>query len=155
MIDPRTTNIVGQRVLIMSQNPDNVDPLGRGVVRVTDYQNGAFAFLIEAVGEVRASWNRDVLLAGNGELFQVTTFDETIKLVVDRESYFSFSLKCYIREIQHQLIKKYGFSVKVDASRAPIDVPDGEYPMTIDGRLDHVRVENGKLSFGNFDEDRR
>lgn len=86
MIDPRTTNIVGQRVLIARRDPSNTEPLGRGVVRVVDYQGGAFAFLIEAVGPVHASWSGDDLLAEDGCLFQVTTWDETIKLVVDHET---------------------------------------------------------------------
>lgn len=83
MIDPRTTNIVGQRVLIVRRDPSNRELLGRGVVRVVDYQAGAFALLIEAVGPVHG---RGALLAGDGSLFQVTTWDETIDLVVDRET---------------------------------------------------------------------
>jgi len=85
MIDPRTTNIVGQRVLIARRDPSNSELLGRGVVRVVDCQSSAFAFLIEAVGPVHAPWSGDDLLAEDGCLFQVTSWDETIKLIVDHE----------------------------------------------------------------------
>jgi hypothetical protein len=30
-------------------------------------------------------------------------------------------------------------------------IPDGEYPMTIDGRLDRVRLVGGKIRCGNFE----
>lgn len=81
MIDPRTTNIVGQRVAITRRGVNSLEPrvLGRGVVRVIDYQGGCFAFLIEAVGEI------DGFGVGDGGLFQVTTLDESIEVVVDRE----------------------------------------------------------------------
>jgi hypothetical protein len=32
-----------------------------------------------------------------------------------------------------------------------LEVPDGEYPMTIDGKVDKVRIINGKISCCNFD----
>jgi hypothetical protein len=79
MIDPRTTNIVGQRVAIARRGANPIEVLGHGVVRVIDYQGGCFAFLIEAVGEI------DRFGVGDGGLFQVTTFDESIEVVVDRE----------------------------------------------------------------------
>lgn len=81
MIDPRTTNIVGQRVLIMRRSTDPAErqKLGRGIVRVIDYQGSCFAFLIEAVGAINH------LGVGNGGLFEVTTWSEETEVVVDRE----------------------------------------------------------------------
>jgi hypothetical protein len=66
MIDPRTTNIVGQRVLIKHRAMLECDVIGRGVVRVVDYQGGSFSFLIEAVGEI------DRFGTGDGGLFEVS-----------------------------------------------------------------------------------
>ena len=59
----------------------------------------------------------------------------------------------YIREIQRQLISVYGYQEDADRKGVPLDVPDGEYPMTIEGKLDHVRVVDGKISCCNFDEE--
>jgi hypothetical protein len=59
----------------------------------------------------------------------------------------------YIAEIQRQLIDQYGFPENHDHAGTVLgDVPDGEYPMTIEGRLDHVRIKDGKISCCNFDE---
>jgi hypothetical protein len=79
MIDPRTTNIIGQRVLIArrSTTPAERELLGRGIVRVIDYQGGGFAFLLEAVGTI------DRFGVGDGGLFEVTTANETVEVVVD------------------------------------------------------------------------
>lgn len=57
----------------------------------------------------------------------------------------------YIREIQRQFIEHYGFAERSDAPGVPVDVPDGEYPMTIDGKLDRVCVQSGKISCCNFE----
>lgn len=57
----------------------------------------------------------------------------------------------YIREIQRQLVERYGFAERADAPGVPVDVPDGEYPMTIDGKLDRVLVQRGKISCCNFE----
>lgn len=51
----------------------------------------------------------------------------------------------YIREIQRQLIEIYGYQEDPDKRGVPMDVPDGEYPMTIDGKLDQVKVVNGSI----------
>ncbi|HSX23225.1 MAG TPA: hypothetical protein VLE97_10680 [Gaiellaceae bacterium] len=59
----------------------------------------------------------------------------------------------YIREIQRQLVCQYGFAERPDAPGIPADVPDGEYPMTIDGKLDHVRISGGKIHCCNFEKD--
>jgi hypothetical protein len=60
----------------------------------------------------------------------------------------------YIREIQRQLIAQYGFAERSEAPGLPVGVPDGAYPMTINGKLDHVRVEGGKIHCCNFEEPR-
>jgi DNA repair protein RadA/Sms len=49
-------------------------------VRVVDYNQGAFALLIEAVGD--SSWYS----LSDGELFQVSLFDETIAVVIENGS---------------------------------------------------------------------
>jgi hypothetical protein len=82
VIDPRTTNIVGQRVLILKRDfhLEKREFLGRGVVRVVDYQEGSFALLIEAVGAI-AFWGT----VSDGSLVTISTGDETYEIVVDRE----------------------------------------------------------------------
>jgi hypothetical protein len=53
----------------------------------------------------------------------------------------------YITEIQRQLIVKYGLKERDDMPGVPAGpVPDGEYPMMIDGKLDKVRIKNGKIN---------
>ena len=56
----------------------------------------------------------------------------------------------YIAEIQRQFIDVYGFPSK---DGLPQGVPDGVYPMTINGRLDRVRIENDRIFCCNFDEE--
>lgn len=82
MIDPRTTDIVGTHVRLVKRiDPSNIQ--GRGVVRVVDYNQGAFALMIEAIGTIGdGSW----FSASHGELFQVSLFDEAIAIVVENES---------------------------------------------------------------------
>lgn len=57
----------------------------------------------------------------------------------------------YIREIQRQFIEVYNFAENPDLAGVPMGVTDGEYPMTIEGKLDNVRVINDKISCYNFD----
>jgi hypothetical protein len=57
-------------------------------------------------------------------------------------------MMCYIREIQHQLVDSYGF--KAGDNGLPRDVPDGAYPMMIDGKLDLVLIVGGKINCCNF-----
>jgi hypothetical protein len=57
----------------------------------------------------------------------------------------------YIGEIQRQLIAVYGFPENPDRPGLPMNVPDGDYHMTIDGKLDHVKVVDGKISCCNFE----
>lgn len=56
----------------------------------------------------------------------------------------------YIKEIQKQLIEKYGLKENPDKPGVPINVPDGEYPMEINGKIDKVRAKNNKTSCCNF-----
>lgn len=59
----------------------------------------------------------------------------------------------YINEIKRQLIEVYEFQEDSDKPGCPLDVPDGEYPMTISGKLDKVRIENGAINCCNFEEE--
>ena len=54
----------------------------------------------------------------------------------------------YVREIQKQLIDVYNFPKGENG--LPQDVKDGEYPMTIEGKLDHVSIRDGKISCCNY-----
>ena len=58
----------------------------------------------------------------------------------------------YIREIQRQFVEVFGFEENPDQPGLPLNVPDGEYPMTIEGKLDNVRVVDGKIHCCNFEE---
>jgi hypothetical protein len=55
----------------------------------------------------------------------------------------------YIRAIQKKLIEQYGFP---EAGGLPQNVPDGDYPMEIDGKLDHVKIVNGKINCCRFNK---
>lgn len=58
----------------------------------------------------------------------------------------------YIREIKKQFRDKYHFKPSRMVGYEPLFdfIPDGEYPMEIDGKVDKVKVVNGKLSCCNF-----
>jgi len=56
----------------------------------------------------------------------------------------------YIQEIQRQFVEKYKFPV--NEKGLPKDVPDGEYPMFIQGRLDNVKIIKGLINCCNFEE---
>jgi hypothetical protein len=58
----------------------------------------------------------------------------------------------YIAEIQRQLVTEFGLPPREDAPNIPSICPDGVYPMMIDGKLDRVRIMDGKISCCNFDE---
>ena len=58
----------------------------------------------------------------------------------------------YISEIQRQFISVYGFKENPEKAGVPVDVPDGEYPMTIDGKRDKVRISQGKIHCCNFED---
>jgi hypothetical protein len=61
----------------------------------------------------------------------------------------------YIREIKRQFRDVYHFvpngGTEADPTFAEGSIPDGEYPMTIEGRLDRVRLEDGAIKCGNFE----
>lgn len=82
MIDPRTTNLIGQHILIVRRGVISTAPqvLGRGIVRVVDYQGSSFALLIEAVGAIS-----DWYIVGDGGLFEVSAADETVEVIMDHE----------------------------------------------------------------------
>lgn len=59
----------------------------------------------------------------------------------------------YINAIKRKLIDQYGFPENPMVPGCVFgDVPDGEYPMTINGKLDNVRIKDGKINCCNFDE---
>jgi hypothetical protein len=59
----------------------------------------------------------------------------------------------YINAIKRQMIDQYGFPENPDMPGCVLgDVPDGIYPMTIDGKLDNVRITDGKISCGNYED---
>jgi len=60
----------------------------------------------------------------------------------------------YIRAIKRGLRDKHGFHPTGGTKDEPIfaNVPDGEYPMKIDGKLDHVRIVNGTIECCRFDK---
>jgi len=63
----------------------------------------------------------------------------------------------YIREIQRQLVEVFNFEARTDVPEGmviPIAAPDGTYDMTIEGRVDHVVIADGKINCGNFDEEK-
>jgi hypothetical protein len=99
MIDPRTTNIVGAHVRLVKRiDPSNIQ--GRGVVRVVDYNQGAFALLIEAIGVIGdGSW----FSASDGELFQVSLFDESIAVVVENDRLIDLEVLQITDDLRAQL----------------------------------------------------
>lgn len=58
----------------------------------------------------------------------------------------------YIREIRRQLIDVYGFKPLPNSTKKePLtEAPDGEYPMTIEGKRDHVRIVKGIIHCCRF-----
>ena len=55
----------------------------------------------------------------------------------------------YISQIQKKLITQYGF--EKNEQGLPKDVPDGTYPMEINGKKDNVKIVNGYINCCNFD----
>ena len=60
----------------------------------------------------------------------------------------------YINAIKRQFRDVYGFTpLPGSTEKEPlVSVPDGEYPMTIDGRLDRVRIVDDKIHCCNFEQ---
>lgn len=59
----------------------------------------------------------------------------------------------YVREVKKQLRDKYGFVPDRTVGDEPCfdHIPDGDYPMTINGKLDRVKVVNGRFVVSNLD----
>jgi hypothetical protein len=62
----------------------------------------------------------------------------------------------YIMEIKKQFVSTYNFiPTRITDGEPLFDrgvIPDGVYPMTIDGKLDRVRMEDNKIHCCNFEE---
>ena len=62
----------------------------------------------------------------------------------------------YIEEIQMQFVEVYGFKANPDQPqfvRPAENPPDGEYPMTIEGKVDFVRIIDERISCCNFEKE--
>lgn len=57
----------------------------------------------------------------------------------------------YISTIQRKLIDDFRFSEDPVRAGIPLNVPDGDYPMLIDGKMDHVKIEDGRIYCCNFE----
>ena len=60
----------------------------------------------------------------------------------------------YIKEVKRQFRDVHGFTPSERSTKDKLvfdNISDGEYPMTIDGKLDHVRIKNGEISCCNYD----
>ena len=58
----------------------------------------------------------------------------------------------YIRAVQRGFIDQHGFPENPDKPGCVLgEVPDGCYPMTVDGRTDYVTIKNGMIGCCNFD----
>lgn len=56
----------------------------------------------------------------------------------------------YIQAVQKGFIEQHGFQENPEEPGLPLEIPDGEYPMTIDGKIDTVRVIDGRIFCCNF-----
>lgn len=62
----------------------------------------------------------------------------------------------YIIQIKRKLHAQYGFGPLIELGGGDCSiakVPDGLYPMEIDGKIDHVKIINGYIHCHNFIED--
>ena len=61
----------------------------------------------------------------------------------------------YIQAIQRHFIDELGYSENPDkpGTLLPNVVPDGTYPMMIDGKLDNVKIVDGGINCCNFEEE--
>jgi len=59
----------------------------------------------------------------------------------------------YIRAVQQAFIDQAGFKEDPEKPGIPLGVPDGEYPLQIDGKVDKVRITKGMISCCNFEEE--
>ena len=60
----------------------------------------------------------------------------------------------YINAIKRGFRDQHGFIPDRGTDNEPLfdHIPDGEYPMMIDGKLDRVRIEDGTIKCCRFDE---
>lgn len=85
MIDPRSTDIIGEAVRLVARGSfgrldmAKGDVVARGVVRVVAVEDGLLWLLIESIGDARI-WN-----VCDGGLFQVCVSHEEFEVVVDDE----------------------------------------------------------------------
>lgn len=63
-------------------------------------------------------------------------------------------MTAYISEIKRQFRDKYNFAPSGGTEREPLfdNIPDGTYPMEIEGKVDYVRIEGEKISCCNFEK---
>ena len=54
----------------------------------------------------------------------------------------------YINEIKRLMISQYGFK---ENQGVPMNVPDGRYPMEIEGKTDYVLIKDSKIHCCNFE----
>lgn len=60
----------------------------------------------------------------------------------------------YINAVKRGFRDQHGFVPTGGTNNEPLfdEIPDGEYPMTIDGKVDKVRIVNGCINCCNFEE---
>jgi hypothetical protein len=63
----------------------------------------------------------------------------------------------YIRAIKRGLRDQHGMEPSGGTEKDPLfdNVPDGTYPIVIDGETDYVRMDDGKIYCCNFSEPER
>ncbi len=62
-------------------------------------------------------------------------------------------MTAYIREIKRQFVEVYNFKPLPGSTQREylVEVPDGEYPMTIENKVDHVKIKDGFINCCNFE----
>ena len=60
----------------------------------------------------------------------------------------------YIKEIKHQFYTKYKFKPQriVGNEYCFDNIPDGNYPMKIEGKIDYVKIVNGTIECCNWEK---
>lgn len=58
----------------------------------------------------------------------------------------------YVRAIKRQLIEEHHLPEHPIRRGVPVGVPDNTYPVTIDGRVDYVKIVDGYIEFFNFEK---
>jgi hypothetical protein len=60
----------------------------------------------------------------------------------------------YIKEVLRKLVIDYGLEENPDKPGFPRELLDGEYPMTIQGKVDMIRIEKGEIKCCNFADEK-